>query len=119
MVLYYNPKNNEKNNNISGMCKFLVSKCQRNEIKYIFYCPENNLFYDSEKNQISPKTNYKLLDDNSNLDYIIKLSLIIDNFDVPKYELIRKKYLNNAEQINDKNEGYELFKSNLKNTYIK
>ena len=121
MVLYYNPNNlnNEKSNNNSEICKFLVSKCINNAIKYIFYCPENNLFYDSKKNQIIPNTIYKLLDDSSNLDYITKLSLVIDCYDYPKYDFINKKYLNKNEQVDEKAKEFNIFKSILKNIKCK
>ena len=60
MCLYYNPVDEPHYN------KNLVNKCNDNDIQYIFYDPNENKFYDRNKNDLE---NIKL-DLKSNIDFI-------------------------------------------------
>ena len=108
MVIYYNPNN--KNHN-SGICSYLVKKCLINGIKFIFYCPEDNYFYDSKKNKIMSK--FTLLDDKSNLDYVENFILFENTFDNPKYDFLNKKHLSKKQQIEEAINEYDYFLSIL------
>lgn len=113
MILFYHHKA-DKTNEINEICKYLVDKCINNRIKYIFYEPVEEKFYDNELKEI--KNFYKLLDKNSNLDYGGNLTEIESNLNKsPGINFLGKKRLLSSELIKENKEELKSFKEFLSN----
>lgn len=118
MVLYYNPKKINDKKKEYGFCTYLVNKCKKHGIKYIFYDPGEKIFYDKYLSPIKEK--YTLLDNESNLDYGEEFSMIQEYFIQPfPCEFLRKKHLRVEEIIAKKIEDFDSFKSFLNKRFNK
>ena len=113
MILFCSHANNEKND----ICQYLIKKCIKNRIKYIFYDPVEELFYDKDLNAI--KGVFKLLDLNSNLDYGNKFSVSDKLIGSPgEYLLGKKRQLSSGNIIKENNNDLQDFKAFLKKSKI-
>ena len=117
MILFYYHKTKE----VNEICRYLVNKCIKNRIKYIFYEPIEEKFYDNELKEI--KNFYKLLDENSNLDYGANLTEIESNLNKsPGINFLGKKKLLSSDLIKENKEELKSFKdflSNKKYSFLK
>ena len=117
MILFYYHKSNE----INEICRYLVNKCITNRIKYIFYEPIEEKFYDNELKEI--KNVYKLLDENSNLDYGGNLTEVEKNLNKsPGINFLGKKKLLSSDLIRENKEELKSFKtflSSKKHSFLK
>ena len=87
MILFCSHKKKETNET----CKYLVNRCIKNRIKYIFYDPINELFYDKDLKEI--KGVFTLLDVYSNLDYGNNFSISDNNLNKSAgKDFLGKKY---------------------------
>ena len=95
----------------------MIKKCIKNRIKYIFYDPVEELFYDKDLNAI--KGVFKLLDLNSNLDYGNKFSVSDKLIGSPgEYLLGKKRQLSSGNIIKENNNDLQDFKAFLKKSKI-
>ena len=108
MILFYYHKSKE----INEICTYLLNKCKTNKIKYIFYEPTEEKFYDNEFKEII--NIYKLLDENSNLDFGGNLTEIEKNLNKsPGITFLGKKKLLSGDLIKEKKEELKSFKDFL------
>lgn len=109
MILYCS----HKKQNTNEICSFLVTKCKTNRIKYIFYDPLKELFYDKDLKEI--KGVFNLLDVNSNLDYGNNFSISDNNLNKSAgIDFLGKKYkLSSADLIKENKEDIESFRNFL------
>ena len=118
MVLYYNHKEINNKKNKYGFCDYFVNRCKRCGIKYIFYNPEEKMFYNN--NLLPIKEKYKLIDEDSNLDYYEKISMMQNYFLQPfPCEFLNKKHLRVEEIITKKIDDFNSFKTFLNKTIYK
>ena len=110
MILFCSHRDKEKNE----ICKYLVNKCIKNRIKYIFYDPVEELFYNKDLKEI--KDVFILLDNDSNLDYGNNFSVTVANFNKSpgSYFLGKKRQLSSGDLIKGNKEELQSFKEFLK-----
>ena len=108
MILFCNQKKET-----NGVCKYLVNKCINNGIKYMFYDPIQEIFYDKNLKEIDDV--YTLLDINSNLDFGINYSEIENNLNkISGTSFLGKKHkLSSAELLEAKKNDIKSFKDFL------
>ena len=109
MILFCSHTNEEKND----VSQYLIKKCIKNRIKYIFYDPVEELFYDKDLKVINGV--FTLLDLNSNLDYGNNFSVSDKlNGDPGEYLLGKKRQLSSGNIIKENNKDLSDFKEFLK-----
>ena len=114
MILFCSNKDEKKNE----ICKYLVNKCIKNRLKYLFYDPVEELFYDKDLKPI--KGVFSLLDEYSNLDYGNNLYVIDDNLNKSPgtFFLGKKHKLSSGDLVKEYKENIQSFKAFLKENSI-